>query len=107
MGNKNSGRRKNEQPMRHALLQILDQIDATKQRKRMFNVLHKLVESGEEGNMAAIIAILERVDGKVPQAHRHGGDPENDEPIRVDPGAELRAMLAAKTERLSEGDDIA
>ena len=68
MGNKNSGRRPNETVIRQNLINILDQVDPSKDRKRMMNVLHQLVEKAEGGDLNAIRDIIDRVDGKPKQS---------------------------------------
>ena len=63
-----SGRRANEAVIRQNLLIILDQLDPTTDRKRMLNILHKLVEAAEEGKLDAIKEIFDRVDGRPTQS---------------------------------------
>ena len=59
-----SGRQKNELPFRHALMEKLDQIDPSKDRKRLYVIADKLVEEAEAGEAWAIKEIMDRVDGK-------------------------------------------
>ena len=66
-GNANSGRKANETVIRQNLINILDEVDPSSGRKRMMNILHKLVESAEDGKMDAIKEIADRVDGKPTQ----------------------------------------
>jgi len=61
-----SGRKPNELVVRQNLVNILDEIDPSTDRKRMINILHKLVEAAEEGKMDAIKEVFDRVDGKAP-----------------------------------------
>lgn len=68
-----SGRKANEQVIRQNLLIILDQVDPSTERKRMLNILHKLVEAAEDGKQDAINCILDRVDGKPAQTNLGGG----------------------------------
>ena len=70
-----SGRKPNELVIRQNLSNILDEIDPSTERKRLLNILHKLVEAAEEGKMDAMNTVFDRLEGKVPQAVT--GDPEN------------------------------
>jgi hypothetical protein len=67
MGNRNSGRKKNEKVIAQNLAILLDEIDPVYERKRMMNVLHKLVEQSEEGDMTAMKELFDRLEGKVTQ----------------------------------------
>lgn len=60
-----SGRKRNEEPFRHMLLQKLDKMDPLTDRKRMDNVAEKMVEEAENGEAWAIKELLDRIDGKV------------------------------------------
>lgn len=74
MGNANSGRKKNERPIRCVLTAILDEMDATTERKRLWNVCYKLVEKAEEGDLQAIRDMMDRLEGKVSQGIHGGGE---------------------------------
>ena len=67
MGNKNSGRRKNELVMRQNILIALDKIDPSTGRKKMLAVIDALIREAADGNVPAIKELIERVDGKMPQ----------------------------------------
>lgn len=51
--------------------------DDGKMRRRLNAIADKLCKMAEEGDMAAIKEIGERLDGKAPQAVSLGGDEEN------------------------------
>lgn len=68
-----SGRKSNELVVRQNLLRILDETDPVSGRKKMLRVLHSLVNSAMEGDLGAINAVMDRVDGKPKQAVEHGG----------------------------------
>lgn len=76
-GNENSGRKANEKVIRQNLLLILDQLDEGTDRKRIVRVLEKLVSNAEEGDIQAINAIMDRVDGK-PVAPKEISGPEGE-----------------------------
>lgn len=78
-----SGRKANEQVIRQNLVIVLDQVDPKTQRKRMINVIHKLVENAEAGDMTAINAIMDRVDGKPKQQAEVSGPDGGDIPIGI------------------------
>lgn len=78
-----SGRKANEQVMRQNLLIILDEIDPKTERKRMLNVLEKLVANAEEGKQDAINAILDRVDGKPKERKELSGPDGGEIPIGI------------------------
>lgn len=59
-----SGRKANETIFRHALLEKLDALDPSKDRKRVFNIAGKLIEMAEDGDIQAIREVMDRVDGK-------------------------------------------
>lgn len=62
------GRKPNERPIRAVLTDILDEMDATRDRKRLWNVCYKLVEAAEDGEPWAVKELIDRVDGKSPVA---------------------------------------
>lgn len=62
-----SGRKANEKPFRHILLEKLDMLDPITERKRMFNVAEKLIEEAENGEAWAVKEIMDRIDGKPKQ----------------------------------------
>lgn len=72
-----SGRKSNELPFRHALLEKLDGIDPLTDRKRMFGIAEKLIELAEEGDIQAIREVMDRVDGKAKQVTELSG-PDGD-----------------------------
>ena len=78
-----SGRKPNEAIMRQNLLNILDELDAVTGRKRMLNILRELVRAGESGDLGAINAILDRVDGKPKQVSEHAGPDGGDIPVSI------------------------
>lgn len=82
-GNKNSGRKANEAVIRQNLLNILDEVDPSSDRKRMMKILYKLVECAEDGKMDAINAIMDRVDGKPKQVSEHSGPDGGDIPVSI------------------------
>ncbi len=82
-GNANSGRKKNEAVIRQNLVNILDELDPSTDRKRMLTILYKLVENAEQGKMDAINAIMDRVDGKPKSITEHSGPDGNDIPFSV------------------------
>lgn len=62
-----SGRKANELPLRHILGEILDELDPLTGRKRMHRVARELVELAEQGDLAAIREVWDRMDGKATQ----------------------------------------
>lgn len=64
MGNANSGRKKNERVVRHFLSEILDQQHPTENRKRINVLCERMVDMAEEGDMAAMREVWDRLEGK-------------------------------------------
>lgn len=75
-----SGRKANETVFRHAILDKLDALDPTKDRKRVFGIAEKLVQLAEEGDLMAIREIMDRVDGKPKQTKEVSGPDGGDIP---------------------------
>lgn len=67
------GRKPNERVIRHFLSDMLDQYDAKTERKRIGNICTKLMEAAEDGDLAAIREVFDRVEGK-PTTIVEGGD---------------------------------
>lgn len=82
-GNKNSGRKANESVFRHALLERLDELDPSADRKKLFSIAAKLVDSAVEGDLGAIREIMDRVDGKPKQTSEVTGPDGGDIPHSV------------------------
>ena len=76
-GNANSGRRPNERVIAQNLSIMLDEIDPTSGRKRMVRTLEALLQKAEEGDVAAINVVFDRLEGKPKQetsnSHTHEG----------------------------------
>lgn len=83
MGNKNSGRRPNEKVIAQNLKIILDEVDPVTDRKRMMNVLRKLVESAEEGKMDAMKELFDRIEGKAVSRNEMSGPDGGDIPVSI------------------------
>jgi len=62
-----SGRKANEQVFCHAILEKLDALDPSKDRKRVFNIAETLITAAESGGPWAVKEIMDRVDGKPKQ----------------------------------------
>ena len=73
-GNANSGRKQSERWFRDALaLEIHDSLKDG-DRLKLRRIAAKLVLMAEDGDMQAIKEVADRLDGKPPQSHTHGGD---------------------------------
>lgn len=72
-----SGRKAIEQPLRHALGEILDDIDPKTGRKKMYQVARNLVEQALDGDLAAIREVWDRMEGKPKQANVIEGSEDN------------------------------
>jgi len=69
------GRPKRDKFITQRLIAELKEIDPVTQAPRLHKVAKALVEKAEGGDVVAAREIMDRVEGKVPQAI--GGDPEN------------------------------
>ena len=78
-----SGRKANEQIVRQNLVNILDQLCPSADRKRLINILEKLVTKAEGGDLQAIQAIMDRVDGKAKTVNEHSGPDGGDIPVSI------------------------
>ena len=76
-GNANSGRR--EKPFAEALAMELK--DAGPNHRKLRMIARKLIAKAEEGDLAAIVELANRTDGKVPQQLQHTG--EGDDAIQM------------------------
>lgn len=83
MGNKNSGRKPNERVIAQNLKIILDELDPKTDRKRMMNILHKLVESAEDGKMDAMKELFDRIEGKAVSRNEMSGPDGGDIPVSI------------------------
>ncbi len=92
-----SGRKPNERIFRVALLDRLEQLDETNDRKRIFNIAEKLVRAAEDGDIQAIREVMDRVDGKATQPT------ENKHDIS-DPLMDLLNSVASVGRRISDAD---
>lgn len=59
-----SGRKANEKVIAQNLSIILDELDPSTDRRRMLNVLYKLVEQAENGDMTAMREMFDRLEGR-------------------------------------------
>ena len=64
-GNKNSGRRSDERPFQDALFMEIKK--AGNEHKQLRRIAQKLLNKAEEGDMQAINAVADRLDGKPKQ----------------------------------------
>ena len=85
-GNANSGRRQ-EKPFRDALRMELSA--AGENAKALRTIARKLISQAENGDLAAIKELADRVDGKVPQGIIGGEDGDN--PVEIVTRIELVA----------------
>lgn len=67
-----SGRKANERPIAHMLAEKLAEVGPNN-RRRMSNVLDKLVELAEEGDLGATREIFDRLEGKPKQRSEVSG----------------------------------
>ena len=67
------GSQNKDKPFRDALRQaIIDASNAPNPRRRLYNVAEALLTKAEDGDVAAVREVADRLDGKVPQAIENG-----------------------------------
>lgn len=77
-----SGRKANEQVFRHAILEKLDALDPSKDRKRVLNIAETLIKAAESGEPWAVKEVMDRVDGRPKQQTELSGPNGGAIPLR-------------------------
>jgi hypothetical protein len=98
-GNPGGGRPKGSVSLVTLIKRALDQ-QIDKESTVADAIVAQLLANAMQGDMPAIKEILERIDGKVKQAHELGGDANN--PIEVNNNINLKPTVDAIQERITQ-----